>query len=63
MITKVYFIENTPRANAVLDLLEKAIPCFTDRKPSVSYPDCLAYTIQCRAEDVATVEKYLAPIV
>ena len=64
MITKVYFVEKSLRTNTILDLLEKKIPCFADRKPSVSYhPDCITYIIQCRVEDVPTVDKMLAPIV
>ena len=63
MIIKCYLIDDTPKNRVRLDLLEKAIPCFAEREPSTTYPNTIAYTIQCRQEDVATVERHLAEII
>ena len=63
MITKCYLIDDTPKNRVRLDLLEKAIPCFTERKPSATYPNTIAYTIRFRQEDIVTVESHLAEII
>lgn len=60
MATKTYYIENSERLNEVLELLKMAIPCIIEREyieMNFSQIEIIA-----RAEDLRTVEKYLAPL-
>lgn len=59
MIRKVYFIENA-HFDTVAEKLT-AIPCFIDRE--YVEMDCSEIGILCRTEDVAFVERVLAPFV
>ena len=60
MVNKTYYIENSVELNTVLELLKMAIPCIIEREyieMNFSQIDVIA-----RAEDLRTVEKYLAPL-
>lgn len=61
MVKRVYFMENSDRANTAVDLLEAAIPCFVFRTPIEM--DWLEVKIQARVEDLATVERILAEVI
>lgn len=62
MITKCYFIENSDSAMRAVDYLANVIPCFI-RELFVTTADFATVTIECRTEDVVTVERVLAPYV
>lgn len=61
MTTKVYNVEITTRAIKAIQSLEENIPCFVN----YTEKDTERYTvvIRCREEDVAYVERVLAPYV
>ena len=59
MIRKVYFIEN--KDFETVETALNIIPCFIDRE--LVEMDCSEIGILCRVEDVATIEKILAPFV
>jgi len=55
-----YYIENTVNLDATLEMLKVVIPCFIEREYiEMNYSEV---TITARAEDFATVENYLAPL-
>ena len=56
-----YYIENTDTLNKVLEVIKDVVPCFIEREYiEMNYSQI---TITARAEDFATVENYLAPLV
>lgn len=61
MTKKVYYIENTAKLDIALVVIADLIPCFIDREYiEMNYS---AVSIICRAEDLVTVETFLAPLV
>lgn len=61
MVEKIYFIENTNELEDALEYLTNAIPCFVDREfVEMNYSEI---TIKANEEDLATVERVLAPLV
>lgn len=61
MVKKCYLLGNDEKTIAAISRLISRIPCFIDTAP-VSSTRFELY-IQCRAEDVACVERVLAPYV
>ena len=61
MVKKVYFMENSDKANSAIDLLESAIPCFVFCTPIEM--NWLEVKVQARVEDLATVERILAEVI
>ena len=61
MTTKCYFLDNSDAAARAVDYLAKVIPCFI-RELFIT-KDGLTVTIEARNEDLATVERVLAPYV
>ena len=61
MTTKCYFLENSDSAARAVDYLANAIPCFI--RETLITRDGLTVTIEARNEDLATVERVLAPYV
>ena len=62
MTTKCYFLDNTWAAARAVDYLANLIPCFI-RELLVTKDGFLTVTIEARNEDIATVERILAPYV
>lgn len=61
MIEKTYYIENTNTLNEVLDNIINSFPCFVDREfIEMNYSKV---TINTREEDIASIERILAPLV
>lgn len=61
MTTKCYIIESSVECAIAVRNLETAIPCFT--KLDLLEDNSIEYTIICRPEDVAVVERMLARFV
>lgn len=61
MTTKCYYLDNTDAAARAVDYLANAIPCFI--RETLITKDGLTVTIEARNEDLATVERVLAPYV
>ena len=61
MTIKCYIIENSVECAIAVRNLEAVIPCFT--KLELLDDDSFEYTISCRLEDVAVVERMLARFV
>ena len=61
MIRKVYYIENTADLFHALNTLTDAIPCWIDTEDVEM--NFRKVEILARAEDIATVERVLAPLV
>lgn len=62
MTTKCYFLDNSNAAARAVDYLANLIPCFI-RGLFVAKDGSLTVTIEARNEDLATVERILAPYV
>lgn len=61
MTKKVYYIEATVSLISAIEYLENTIPCFIECEPvEMNY---MEVSIICRNEDVAFVEKAVAPLV
>lgn len=60
MRTLSYFLEAVAELDLALNIIVERIPCFADWY--VEEP-CIVATITCRQEDVAFVERMLAPFV
>lgn len=63
MKTLSYFIEAAAELELALNLIIEKIPCLADWYPFEDDDEHLVVTITCRQEDVAFVEKMLAPFV
>lgn len=61
MINKTYYIENTTELNNALELIENTFPCFVERK--YIEMDYSQIDIKAREEDIASIERVLAPLV
>lgn len=63
MITKVYYIapEHKDEFYHVADQIMMNFPCFMSAQPVEM--DWDEVTIQCRTEDIAAIEKQIAPFV
>jgi len=61
MTKKVYYIENGCSLASAIEYLENIIPCFIELEPVEM--DYMEVSIICRNEDVAFVEKAVAPLV
>lgn len=61
MTEKIYYIENSLELATALLSIEILIPCFIER--NFIEMDYSKVVIIARNEDIATVEKYLAPLV
>ena len=61
MTIKCYFLDNSAAAVLAVDYLANAIPCFI-RETLITREE-LTVTIEARNEDLATVERVLAPYV
>jgi hypothetical protein len=61
MTKKTYYIEATVSLVSAIEYLEDAIPCFIECEPvEMNY---MEVSIICRDEDIAFVEKVVAPLV
>lgn len=61
MTEKTYYIENTAELDEAMENIENNFPCFTDREfIEMNYSQV---TINAREEDIASIEKILAPLV
>ena len=61
MTKKVYYIEATVSLASAIEYLEKMIPCFIELEcVEMGYEKV---SIICRNEDIAFVEKVVAPLV
>ena len=61
MINKTYYIENSAELNNVLELIENTFPCFVEREfIEMNYSQI---SINARQEDIASIERMLAPLV
>lgn len=61
MTEKIYYIENSLELATALLSIEILIPCFIER--NFIEMDYSKVVIIAKNEDIATVEKYLAPLV
>lgn len=61
MVTKCYLLNSDKQVLKAISKICDRVPCFIDAK-SVS-ENRFEFTIKCRQEDVATVERILAPFV
>jgi hypothetical protein len=62
MITKTYYLDSTAKGyHQAIAYIKKAIPCFTSAKPVEL--DFIEWTFEVRKEDVASLERMIAPIV
>ena len=61
MVNKCYLLDNNDATIAAVSRIISRIPCFVDAK-AVSSNRFELY-IQCRAEDICSVERVLAPYV
>lgn len=61
MTEKTYYIENCTELEDALEQIEQNFPCFVDRETiEMNY---LRVTINAREEDIASIERVLAPLV
>lgn len=61
MTKKIYYIETTVSLASAIEYLEKVIPCFIELDfVEMGYEEV---SITCRDEDIAFVEKVVAPLV
>ena len=61
MIKKTYYIENTTKLDKTIKNIKNNFPCFTNREfIEMNYSQV---TINAREEDIASIEKILAPLV
>ena len=61
MTNKTYYIENTIELDNTLELIENTFPCFVERE--YIEMDYSQIDIKAREEDIASIERMLAPIV
>lgn len=61
MTEKTYYIENSAELKEVLEQIEQNFPCFVDRE--LIEMDYSKVTINAREEDIASIERMLAPLV
>ena len=61
MTTKIYYIENSATLDAALTTIINAIPCFVKRE--IIELDWVKVEFIAREEDLAFIEKCLAPLV
>lgn len=61
MTEKIYYIENSADLEEVLEQIEQVFPCFVDRE--LIEMDYSRVTINAREEDIASIERMLAPLV
>ncbi len=61
MTNKTYYIENTAELDNALELIENTFPCFVERELiEMNYSQI---DINAREEDIASIERVLAPLV
>jgi len=61
MTEKTYYIENCTELEEALEQIEQNFPCFVDRELiEMNYSKV---AINAREEDIASIEKILAPLV
>ncbi len=61
MTEKTYYIENSIELEEALEQIEQNFPCFVDRELiEMNYS---RVTINAREEDIASIERILAPLV
>lgn len=60
MITKEYYIENSAELTEALEEIEEFIPCWVERE--FIEMDYSKVIIKAREEDLASVERMLAPL-
>jgi hypothetical protein len=61
MTEKTYYIENCTELEEALEQIEQNFPCFVDRELiEMNYS---RVTINAREEDIASIERILAPLV
>ena len=61
MTNKVYYIENSPELDEVIEKIENQFPCFLNRETiEMNYS---IVEISARNEDIASIENILAPLV
>jgi hypothetical protein len=61
MTEKTYYIENCTELEEALEQIEQNFPCFVDRELiEMNYS---RVTINAREEDIASIERMLAPLV
>ena len=61
MTEKTYYIENSIELEEALEQIEQNFPCFVDRELiEMNYSKV---TINAREEDIASIERVLAPLV
>lgn len=61
MTTKCYYLTNSDACARAVDYLANVIPCFI--RETLITKEGLTVTIEARNEDLATVERVLAPYV
>jgi hypothetical protein len=61
MTEKTYYIENSTELEEALEQIEQNFPCFVDRE--LIEMDYSKVTINAREEDIASIERMLAPLV
>ncbi len=61
MTNKTYYIQNSTELDDVLDEIEETFPCFIDRE--FIEMDYSEIAINAREEDVASIERMLAPLI
>ena len=61
MTNKTYYIENSAELDEVLEQIEETFPCFVERELiEMNYSEV---DINAREEDIASIERLLAPLV
>jgi len=61
METKTYYIQNTNELDEAIETIENNFPCFINRE--FIEMDYSEVEIKTRLEDIANIEKILAPLV
>lgn len=60
MMTKTYYIQNLVELDDILDEIEETFPCFIERE--YIEMDYSEVSINARDEDIASIERMLAPL-
>ena len=60
MMTKTYYIQNLAELDDILDEIEETFPCFVERE--YIEMDYSEVSINARDEDIASIERMLAPL-
>lgn len=61
MTNKTYYVENTNELDTALETIENNFPCFVEREfIEMNYSQI---EINAREEDIASIERILAPLV